>query len=63
MRESIALGREAMAGALNEANPAHPASRRAAKEKAQQACAPIVAAMKAEMVRPAFKHLVSQTEK
>jgi hypothetical protein len=58
---SMTAGREAMAAAADglARNPANSPARRAAKEKAQRACAPIVAAMLAEKVRPEFKHLVA----
>jgi hypothetical protein len=61
INDSIAIGREAMADAAAALarNPANSPARRAAKAKAQRACAPIVAAMLAEKVRPEFKHLVA----
>ena len=61
INDSIARGREAMADARDALarNPANNPARRNAKEKAQRACAPIVAAMLAEKVRPEFKHLVA----
>lgn len=65
INNSIAIGREAMAAAADALarNPANSPARLAAKEKARKASAPIVAAMGAEKVRPAFRHLVGQIGK
>ena len=63
IHNSTAAGREIMAdAAAARARDSASVNRRAMKEQAKRACAPVIAAMRAEMVKPEFRHLVGQTE-